>query len=408
MAAGPETQSTYADLLIEMKGPLVENYPKYSVLLSELKRNTDQKNFDGTQVRVPIIRNVKQGTGAVGESGTLNVARNIRTQKAVINVATMTHAVQISKRLKAVSANSVTSWGQAMKLEMQLAEEAMPRVLNEFLNGAGTGLLFTISDSTSSATHTVAGCNFYQAYPGRVVDILKKADGTVRSAGNEIASITTENTDGTGTIVFGTSFDSSTDGANADGAYIEGSQPQTAGYQPTGLTAATAASGTFEGLTIGTDWKAVDGRNGDTTSADLSVSIADGCIRRRGRNGKPNSTFWLGDPAVIDKFGQTLLTQSRWDGSMSQLDTGWQGISYRGELFIPEYDAKANRVISVPKDDVTFYATQDGPDWDDEDGSMFKRFSRTLPVEAWLVDELQLGFHRLNRIVYADNLNQAA
>jgi hypothetical protein len=39
---------------------------------------------------------------------------------------------------------------------------------------------------------------------------------------------------------------------------------------------------------------------------------------------------------------------------------------------------------------------------------VFKRFSRSLPVEAWLVDEVQLGFHRLNRLVYADNLNQAA
>lgn len=403
MAAGPELTSTYSDLLLEMKGPLVENYPKYSVLLSELERNTDRKNFNGITVRVPIIRNVKQGTGPVSQSGTLNVARNIRTTHANIDVATITHAVNISKRLKSVSADAVTSWGQAMKLEMQLAEEAMPRTMNEFLNGDGTGLLATINDTASSTSHTVAGANFYQLYPGRVVDVLVRSTGATVTLGNEISSVT-DSGGGAGTVVFGTTFT----GATTQGIYIEGSQPQTAGYQPTGLGAATATSGTFEGVTIGADWQAVDGRNGDTSAQDLSISIADGCIRRRGRNGKPNDSFWLGDPAVIDKFGQTLLTQSRWDGSMSQLETGWEGIKYRGQLFIPEYDCKANRVISVPKDDVTFYATQNGPDWDDEDGSVFKRFSRSLPVEAWLVDEVQLGFHRLNRVVYADNLNQAA
>lgn len=401
MAAGPELSTTYTDLLLDMKGPLVENYPKYSVLLSELSRDTDRKNFVGDGVRVPIIRNVKQGTGAPGEAGTLNVARNLRTQKALIPLATVTHAVQVSRRLKAVSADSVASWGQAMKLEMQLAEEAMPRVMNEFFNGSGDALLGTVSDSTASATHTVTGVNWYQCYPGRVVTIAKKSDGTVRATA-EIASVT-ETTSTSGTIVFAASFDSSTDGANADGLYIEGSY----GNAPQGLTQASG-TGTFEGLTIGTDWQAVDGRNGDTTAADLSISIMDACIRRRGRNGRPDSAFWLGDYAAIQKFGQILLTQARWDGTAGQLKSGWQGIQYQGEILIPEYDAKPNRVINIPKDDIQFYATQPGPDWDDEDGSIFKRFSRALPIEAWLVDEVQLGFHRLNRLVYADNLNQAA
>jgi hypothetical protein len=400
MAAGPELTTTYADLLLEMKGPLVENYPKYSVLLSELKRNTDRKNFQGTSVRVPIIRNVKQGTGPVAESGLLNVARNIRTQHANIGLATVTHAVQISKRLKAISAEGVASWGQAMKLEMQLAEEAMPRITNEFLNGDGTGLLASINDTATSTSHVVSGGNFYQLYPGRVVDVLVRSSGATVTLANEIASVT----ESTLTVTFTTSFT----GATTQGIYIEGSQPQTAGYAPQGFSQATAASGSFQGLTIGTDWQAVDGRNADTSTADLSISIMDGCIRRRGRNGRPNASFWIGDPAVLDKFGQTLITQSRWDGTMGTLETGWEGIKYRSELLIPEYDAKANRVLNVPTDDVQFYATGPGPDWDDEDGSVFKRFARSLPVEAWLVDEFNLGFYRLNRLVYADNLAQAS
>jgi hypothetical protein len=427
MAAGPELTSTYGDLLIEMKGPLVENYPKYSVALSQLAQRPDAKftpvngvsvgpapksrntreDFSGSQVRVPIIRNVKQGTGAPGESGTLNVARNVRTTKVTINLATVTHAVQISRRLKAVSGNSVTSWGQAMKLEMQLAEEAMPRVMNEYLNGDGTGLLATISDSTASATHTVTGALAYQLYAGRVVDCLKISDGTVRSAGNEISSYS-ETTASTGTVVFGTSWDSSTDGASADGIYVEGSYGTT--NVPQGIQqAASFGTATFEGLAkTNADWKGVDGRNGDTTPADLSIAIMDGAIRRRGRNGLDGGGFWIGSVGAIQKFGQTLLTQARWDGSKQQLQTGWKGIEYEGDILIGEYDHPASQITWIPQDDITFYATQAGPDWDDEDGSVFKRFSRALPVEAWLVDEVQFGVHRCNRFVSVKNLNEAA
>lgn len=396
MAAGPELSTTYTDLLLEMKGPLVENYSKYSVLLSELNRNTNQKNFSGTQVRVPIIRNPKQGTGFVAENSTLNVARNIRTTQAHITVVTQTHAVSISRRLKEISKDSVTSWGEAMKLEMQLAEEAMPRVANECVNGNGDGLLGTVTDTANSTTLTLTGANPYQMYPGRVVDVLVRSSGAVVSLGREISSYD----ESTGIVT----LDAAVNHGATHGIYLEGSY----GNVCQGITQATAQTGSFEGITISADWKAVDGRNGDTTAADLSISIMDACIRRRGRNGKPDAQFWLGDFAVIQKFGQTLLTQSRWTGSDATLQTGWKGIEYGGDILVPDYDAKPSRLVNIPKDDITWYATQNGPDWDQETGNVEQRFNRSLPTEAWLVDEYNVGFHRLNRFVFADNLNQAA
>jgi hypothetical protein len=214
--------------------------------------------------------------------------------------------------------------------------------MNEFLNGTGRACSRR-STTRRRRRRTRSGANFYQLYPGRVVDVLDDSTGATVTLGNEISSVTDSARGGHDRVR------DLVHGSTTQGVYIEGSQPQTTGYAPQGINQATATSGTFEGLTIGTDWQAVDGRNGDTSASDLSISIADGCIRRRGRNGKPNDSFWLGDPAVIDKFGQTLLTQSRWDGSMSKLETGWEGISYRGQLFIPEYDAKANRSDQRPE-----------------------------------------------------------
>lgn len=414
MAAGPETTSTYVDLMFEMKGRLVENFPKYSVLLDQLKRKAPaREDFDGTSVRTTIIRNVKQGTGPVTESGTLNVARNIRTTKVNIPIATITHAINITKRLKKTSDQPDTSFASAMSLEMKLAEEAMPRTVNEFLNGDGTGLLATTTDSVASATHTVSGANAYQLYPGRVVDVNLKSSGAnaTNGAGREIVSYT-ETTATTGTVVFDSAC--TTTGSGLEGIYIEGSGINAGGTTGIlqGVQQAAATTGTFEGINKAgagnADWQGVDGRNGDTGAADLSISILDGCIRRRGRNGTPNSSLWVSDEAVLDKFSQSLLTQSRWAGDKGTLDTGFEYVNYRGERIFPEYDAKRSRIVHVPVEDVSFYATQPGPDWDDEDGNIFRRVSRSLPVEAWLVDELQLGVHRCNRFVFADNLNQAS
>jgi hypothetical protein len=401
MAAGPETMSTYAtDLMLEMKGPLVENYAKYSVLLSELKRKGGDFRQDahGTSVRVPLILNPKQGTGSLAEAGTLNIARNIRTTHANITMHQMAHAVQVTRRLKRMSGNPATSWAQALKLEMKLAEEAMPRVANEMLNGNGDALLGTVTDTANSTSLTVTGGNAFQLYEGRVVDVLVRADGTVVSAGRQIVSYT----ESTGVIV----LDSAVNHTSAHGVYIEGSY----GNACQGIQQAGATTGIFESVDRASyaGWKGVDGRNGDTSAADLSIVILDGAIRRRGRNGLDGGGFWLGDPAVIDKFGQTLLAQARWDGSYSQLKTGWKGIAYNEDILIKEYDHPSGQITYVPTDDCTFYSTQPGPDWDDETGSMFQRFSRSLPVEAWLVDEFQFGVHRCNRFTKVANLNQAA
>lgn len=420
MPAGPELTGTYTDLMVEMKGPLISNYSKYSVSLSQFKRvHPSRDGFDGVSVRVPIIRNVKQGTAIATESGTLAGPRNKRSMKANIGIFTISHIVNISKRLKAVSGNSLTSWAQALKLEMQLAEEAMPRTLNEMLLGTGDGLIAALTGSNGAsggATQTLTvgtAANFYQLYPGRTGDILVRST-LARAAGATQAVTIQSVNEAAGTIVvqFDDGSNTSFAGDNTMGFYLEGVAGQAGGslLAVQGLQQAGAQTGTFEGIdkAANQDWQGVDARNGDTATADLSISIMDAAVRRRGRNGNPDAGYWVSDPAVLDRFSQTLLTQSRWAGDAGQASTGFKYLEYRDERLYPEYDAPAGTIWNVPLDDLTFYATQDGPDWDDETGSIWQRFGRSLPIEAWLVDEINVGYHRCNRVVFAKNLNQAA
>lgn len=413
---GPESTATYTDLMLEMKLALQRAYRTGGVLMDQLKKgNLANFEYDGNTARIPIIRNLKQGTGPVSETGTLIVGRKARTMKANVGIAALEHTVSLTKRLPKVTNNSVVSWAQAAELEMDLAKEAIIKTTNELLNGPGTGLLATVSGATSGSAATtqqikVANANMALLYVGRVVDVLVRSSLATTKLGAIIVSVdetagsetitVADCTDDTATFSFAT--------ATTDGVYIENSNVGPSNILQ-GIGAATAQTGTFQGIdrAVFTDWKAVDARNGVTTTADLGIAIMDAAIRRRGRNGVPTNHLWIADPAVLDKFSQTLLTQSRWQGDKGTLDTGFEYMTYRGERLFADYDAQPGRITNVPLDDAMFLEIGNGPEFDNVDGSIFKRFTRSLPYEAWLVDERQFVAKRVNRFVYADNLTLA-
>jgi hypothetical protein len=58
-----ETTTSWADLLRESKGPLVEALKYKTVLLSELKRDKSARRWNGKQITIPIWLAPEQGTG---------------------------------------------------------------------------------------------------------------------------------------------------------------------------------------------------------------------------------------------------------------------------------------------------------------------------------------------------------
>jgi hypothetical protein len=300
---------------------------------------------------------------------------------------------------------------------MQLAEEAMPRTLNEMLLGTGDGLIAALTGDERrvgrrTQTLTVGtAANFYQLYPGRTATSSSAPRSRVRARLGRGHDPVRERVGRHDRRPVRRRLEHVVRGDNTMGLYLEGVAGQAAGSllacrAPAGRSRDRLVRGHRQGREPGlAGHRRPQRRHVRRRPVDLDHGRG---IRRRGRNGTPDSSYWVADPAVLDRFSQTLLTQSRWAGDAGELKTGFKYLEYRDERLYPEYDAKAQTIWNVPLDDMTFYATQNGPDWDDEDGSIFKRFNRSLPIEAWLIDEYQIGFHRLNRLVYADNLNQAA
>jgi hypothetical protein len=175
-----------------------------------------------------------------------------------------------------------------------------------------------------------------------------------------------------------------------------------------GVGQAVATTGTFEGIAKGSvpQWQGIDAS--PAAAVDPAISVFDKAEREVMTFAGSLPNFYLSDPAVVDKYTQGITVQARWAGETGQLDSGWTGVQFRNKLIIPEYDMPASTVYGVSLDDCSLYTLDDGPDWDDLTGDIMQRFSRSLPVEAWLIWMVQFGFHRCNSFVKIGNLNQAA
>lgn len=402
-----ETTTTWSDLLREAKGPLQEALRYKTVLLSEVQRDKSPRRWNGKQVTVPIFTSPQQGTGMISQTGTLNSPVVVDSEQAAITSAIIAVAVSFSTQLMRQATAGDNGWADVVPTKMQRAEDIFSRVINEQMVGSGgtansTGaLLAAVTGSGNNTTTVTVGttANFYQLYPGRVVDILTRSNGATITdgSGQKITAYSTV----AGTITVTTAMTTT----NAAGVYIQGSY----GNALQGLGAAVATSGTFEGI----DKASVDAWQGTDASpsaaSDPTISILDGAERKAMQRAGRTPAFYLSDPAVVDKYSQGLTVQARWAGEEGQLATGWTGIRYRNKLLIPEFDMPSGTIYGVALEDCAIYTLDDGPDWDDHTGSIFQRFgTRALPLEAWLVWMLQFGFHSCNGFVKIGNMNRAS
>lgn len=401
-----ETTTTWADLLREARGPLVEALRYKTVLLSEVQRDKSARRWHGKQVTVPIFTAPQQGSGMIAETGTLNTPQTVDTEQAVINSAIATVPVSFSTQVLRQAEGDENSWASVLPTKMQRAEDAFRRILNEQMCGGGTAagngaLLAAVTATNNNSTTVAVGttANFYQLYPGRVVDVLTRSNGTpvTSGAGRKIATINPS----AGTLTVDVAITTT----NTEGIYIQGSY----GNAIAGLGHAVAITGTFEGINKASvpAWQGTDVSPAAVT--DPTISVLDKAERTVMSTAGSLPNFYLCDPAVVDKYSQGLTVQARWAGEEGQLASGWTGVRFRNKLLIPEYDMPAQTIYGVSLEDCAIYTLDDGPDWDDFTGSMFQRFgTRSLPLEAWLVWMLQFGFHRCNAFVKIGNMTQAS
>lgn len=413
-----ETTTTWANLMREAKGPLVEALKWKTVLLAEVQRDSNPRRWNGKQVTIPIFTAPQQGAGMINETGTstiprgeLNAPQVHDDAQANVQNATIGVVVSFTRQVIQQAKGDENVWAEVIPTKMQRAEDAFKRVINEQMCGSGNALIAATTSGAGSpglALPVGTTANFYQLYPGRIIDVLTRSNGADPGAGliRKIASY--DETAGTVTLSttgFGGGSGNVTFSAN-EGIYIQGSY----GNALAGVGQAVATTGTFQGINKATvdAWKGTDVSPAAVT--DPTLSVFDKSERKAAQRSGETPDFYLCDPAIVDKFTQGLTVQARWAGEDGQLASGWTGVKYRNKVLIPEFDMPPQTAYGVSKNDMTIYSLMDGPDWDDLTGSMFQRSqsTRTLPVESWLIWMLQLGFTRCNTQVKIGNLTQAS
>lgn len=431
--ADVETSTTWANLLREMRGPLVEALKWKTVLLAEVKRNKNPQLWSGKQITIPVILAPQQGTQMVTESGVVGPPIAIDDTQANIQTAIIEHSISFSTQAVRAARNTAdTSWAEVIPTKMRMAEDSISRVMNEQMCGDGTGLLAAVTGAGGSpglAVPVGTSANFYQLYANRVVDVRTRASGA--DPGNGLARKIASNSPSAGTVTFNTAAVYSGAGSGNitfsanEGVYIQNTGPGTGtwatpaqvtyggaavsvGQALGGIQGAVATTGTFQGINKA-NVPAWQGTNGSPAAAtDPTMSVFDGAERKAIIAAGQTPDFYLCDPAVVDKYQQLLAVQARWSGTESQLSSGFTGVQYRNKTLVPEYDMAPSTAIGVSNGDSALYSLDDGPDWDDLTGARLQRFARSLPVEAWLLWMVQYGFTRCNTFVKVGNLNQAS
>jgi hypothetical protein len=435
-----QTLSSWAAFLFDMRGKVWEVFPSEAPFLAEMSgydakagavdhhstvRRIDSSmdgardTFSGKQVRHTLILAGLAGGGPVKEASTWNVPHALGSTETHINLTRQLQPFSVTVDVERDSFNNSNATAVATMIKQ--ARSALARLENLQFLGDGTGLQVDITDGATSLTTTCGTtANFDVLLPGTVWDIRTRSTGADPGQGlrRKIASVV----ESTRVITWDTASQASDGGSgsivhtSADGIYVPGGWSNgTTDEAPgaliaQGLAQAAAITGTFEAVNKATvpQWQGTDGRGGVTTVLPLSAVMLDEAVRRGRRAGIDIWDFGIGDPAAIDLFKQSLYSLVRYEPQVSTLKSGFSGIVYDGAgkpfPMIKEPMHAKSTVRLIDKASFQLYGDQPGPSFLEDDGSMFRRFSRTLPKEADLLDRVQLGVTKCNTLVSLANL----
>jgi hypothetical protein len=424
--------TNYSNWLYELQGVFQKLFPAEFVLLALLSgliredqgritydqtyerftraMDGNREVFDGSNVRFPLMLAGLPAGGTVAEGGTWNAPGPIDTAKAVANLARVLQPMAISIDLQRDASQARTSAMSAVENYIGEAFKALARIENDMLHGNGDALLAAVTSAAGSPGLTITvgtGANFDQLTPGRWVDVLTRANGAnpggglrrkivsvSRAAGTVTLSTTQQASDGqAGNVTF----------AATEGLYIPGSY----GTAMQGAAQAVATTGTFEGVDKAAiqQWQGVDAT--PATVQALSDAVLDNAVYLLRGNGVGASEFGIAHPKVVDLYKQSKMAQVRYDPQEVVAPSGFAGISYQGadRPFPILKDLAAPRGICrlFVRQAVRLYGDHVGPAWIDDDGAMWRFFSRTLVPEADLLDRVQACFVACNKLATIGN-----
>lgn len=291
-----------------------------------------------------------------------------------------------------------------------MADEEMDRLKTDLVKDAnriayggrtGVGVLAMITDTATSATHTVDNVQYLE--PGMAVDVLVVATGSatggIASAQGALVTILSIN-ESTKSVTFSSSFGATTTG---HGIYRFGDR----GVEPTGFWQIVAATGALHGLDPATTPIWAGNVINNSASPGTPITIAEtkmiqACDTARRKGGKISAIF--GSLGVRRSYFNLLTQQRRYTDTKSY-PGGFQGLPFNYGTEVPmieDPDAPPNTMWFLEESSVRLYRSKPWA-FADADGNILKWVRDYDLYEGMMVQYWEVGTSaRAHHVQYTD------
>jgi hypothetical protein len=392
------TRTAYDAVLKEFyAGPLNKQLNDATPLLTQFTQSTDNVDFAGRRVIVPIWTGRSGGHGARREEEALPAPGAQVTKNAIYTLKTLYGAFRLSGHVIRFTKNDVGAFVRAMEMEMDGIKTDLSIQVARILYGDGTGAV-AIVGAASTTTNVVLASNEALVkgylYVGSVIDV-----GTIANPELDNAAAGTVHTI-TAVAVATSSFTVSPALGIAPTAaqliFVGDNADATSSKEPTGLRALVSATAT----TVGTITEASEPTwvpQRDTAASALTV---DRMIQMRGKLRQAGlSPDGTGSFIVTDDFGLRTF----WNAHAAMLnynnptnvDGGFKSVEFAGTTLFSDHHCPWGSMFFLDKKSFKIYNTGD---WSylDEDGRILKQVAGYDAWEGFLVRDFEIGAIRRN------------
>jgi len=395
----PATLATVDALLKEVYGPRIEDQLQSEVVLPRRIERTSEgvtSNVGGKYVDFPVKVTRNHGIGYRAEGGQLPNSGNQGYAEVHVPLRYGYGRVRYTGQLMELAKTNVQAFTNAMESENEGLKNDIAKDSSRIIYGDGTGLIATLADTATSATHVVDNAQWIQR--GMIVDVLVKSTGSP-TGGLQNATVTAV-VYSTNTVTFSASFTAAT----TQGVYRAGSY----GLEPSGMANIVKDSGVLHTLdpAVVPEWKSTVNANGGVArplSEGLMIAVCD-AIRREG-----GKTSLIMTSLGVRRSYFNLLVQQRRYSNTKEFAGGFTGLAFNYGTEVPvveDVDHPPGKMHFLQENKFRIYRSRPWH-WMDDDGTIVKWVTDFDSWEALLRQYSELGTQERNAHGRMDDIIEA-
>lgn len=357
----PAAISTITDILKEVYEGRIQNQVQNEVTaLKRVEQTGDgvSETTGGKYVDFPVRVRRNSGIGYRAENTALPVAGQQGFASVHVPLKYGYGRFRISNQAMELSDSNEKAFAKALDEEQDYLKDDLVKDSARIVYGDGTGLMCSINDTATSATHAVDNTQYLEV--GAVVDVLVRSNGTTVLLNTTIVTISGLN------VTFGGSFT----GALTQGVYRQGNW----GLEPSGFANIIDATSVLHTLDPAVEprWAATLDTNGGTPRALSEGLMISMCDSIRVKGGVKTEVIFTS--LGVRRAYFNLLTQQRRYTDTKEFAGGFTGLAFNYGTEIPvveDVDAPPSKMWFVRDSDLTVYRTHDW-EYAKNDGDIMK------------------------------------